>query len=620
MDSDDELLETVMGEPSEPRSKRRRMVDLSGYEDIARELEEGAEGEGQHEGDGDTTQDEEDDPDAWLLQQYDTGPVPSESGGEEGTGMDVDLEELLDEGAEVKEGTVVKGETPSAPQKEKATYTSSGRLLVPSHKSREAKAAAPATEAVWKEMEMEMEMGIVAPVEKKKPSGSKSKSKSAGPKASASNSASGTPQPRPSTKAGGTTSKSGGSKPKVSAANAGASAAAALALATAAKAASSKSKKKGDPTKKVKEKEARSRSESRQVETPGPETQIPPKVTIVEPPEEQEEDSRLYCVCKTRYDEEKVMIACDRCDDWYHPGCVNLPEWDVDLIDQFVCPLCVIKYSVHTSYKTRCAVKGCNKPARAPVSKYCSDLCGLKSATARLQTLRARGVDLEQLWYAAKDARPPEGVVYVHLPGPAPNPPPSGVNNIGSGATRVLDGRQKADLERLERLMEESAQLKARCAALEMGIGHLKARLRLLNCAMQRNERAGGEKCGFDARIVIDDEDWAVWVEGEGKWTMEEAEGDEGKAKLLEAYEKMEGAHCTGKKRCDKHSGWQNLKFADFSAECDAKQLRLEDVTNKHQETRRKITELRNEISSLARPPAERVVPPPLPEESAISV
>ena len=27
--------------------------------------------------------------------------------------------------------------------------------------------------------------------------------------------------------------------------------------------------------------------------------------------EKMEEDDKLYCICKTRYDEDKVMIACD---------------------------------------------------------------------------------------------------------------------------------------------------------------------------------------------------------------------------------------------------------------------------------------------------------------------
>ncbi|CUA76933.1 COMPASS component SPP1 [Rhizoctonia solani] len=594
-----------MGEP-EPNSKRPH---ASGFEDIARELEEDMfDDDTRPEGDGETTQDE-DDPAAWLWNQCAGSETASQADmkSEHGEGMDVDLVDFVENANEekIQDRTVLPKEQP----KEKAKYTSSGRLLVPSSKSRDAKALAGTMEAVWEELEMEAE---------KKPVASKSKSKSTASKTSASNSAAGTPQPRPASGAGGaSSSKSGSSKSKATGMGVNKSAASALAAATKT-AAGSKPKKK-EPTKRVKEKEARSRSESRQVETPAPEVIIPPKVTIVEPQEELEEDTRLYCVCKTRYDENKVMIACDRCDDWYHPICVNLPESDVDLIDQFVCPLCVAKYGVRTTYKTRCAVKGCNKPARAPTSKYCSDMCGIKAATARIQTLRSRGVDLDQLWYAAKDARPPEGAVYIHLPGPAPHPPPAGVNNISQGATKVLDGRKKADSERFARLVDESRKLKARKGALEQNIKHLKARLRFLNCAVQRNEKAGGEKCGFDMRVVMDDEDWATWLEDVGKWALEEGESDEANVKLLAAYEKMEGTFCTGKKRCDRHQGWQNLKFADFSAECDWKQLKLEEITHKHQEVQRKIAELRNEMVSMARPPSERVVPPPLPEESEVS-
>ncbi|CAE6429152.1 unnamed protein product [Rhizoctonia solani] len=611
MDSDEDLLETFMGDvPSEheQNAKRARTTDASGYEDIARELEEDMfEDDTRPEGDGDTTQDE-DDPAAWLWNQYGGSETASHADmkSEQGEGgMDVDLMDLADnaEGKPQDRTVSSKGE----PREEKAKYTSSGRLLVPSSKSREAKALAGTMEAVWEELEMEAE---------RKPVASKSKNKSTASKTFASNSAAGTPQPRSSGATGASGSKSSSSKSKATGVGVNKSAASALAAATKT-AAANKSKKKGEPIKKVKE--ARSRSESRQVETPAPEATLSSKVTIVEPQEELEEDTRLYCICKTRYDEDKVMIACDRCDDWYHPNCVKLPEFDVDLIDQFVCPLCVTKYNVRTTYKTRCAVKGCNKPARAPTSKYCSDMCGITAATARLQTLRSRGVDLDQLWYAAKEARPPEGVVYIHLPGPAPHPPPPGVNNIGPGATKVLDGRQKADLERLARLVEESGQLKSRKMALEQGIQHLKARLRLLNCAGQRNEKAGGEKCGFDMRIVMDDEDWAAWLEGVGKWALEEGEGDEAKAKLLATYEKMEGTFCTGKKRCDRHQGWQNLKFADFSAECDSKQLKLEEVTHKHQELQPKITELRSDMVSMARPPSERAIPPPLFDDSTVS-
>lgn len=165
MDSDEEIFDTVV--ERDPRSsKRRRTTDLdtSAFEDIARELEEdtsAAPSRGK-------SDDEDDDPDAWLLEQYD-GPPPDEgtwtSGEGEPDGMDVDLEELLEEGGEKEKETLAASKTEElAPVQEKATYTSSGRLLVPSHKSREAKAAAGAMALVWEEMETQS---------KKKPSGSK---------------------------------------------------------------------------------------------------------------------------------------------------------------------------------------------------------------------------------------------------------------------------------------------------------------------------------------------------------------------------------------------------------------------------------------------------------------
>jgi COMPASS component SPP1 len=36
-------------------------------------------------------------------------------------------------------------------------------------------------------------------------------------------------------------------------------------------------------------------------------------VEVEEDEDEAKEDDKLYCVCKTRYDEDRVMIACDRC-------------------------------------------------------------------------------------------------------------------------------------------------------------------------------------------------------------------------------------------------------------------------------------------------------------------
>lgn len=36
-----------------------------------------------------------------------------------------------------------------------------------------------------------------------------------------------------------------------------------------------------------------------------------------------------------------IMLSFGRCDEWYHTQCVNMPDLEVDLVDQFICPPCI---------------------------------------------------------------------------------------------------------------------------------------------------------------------------------------------------------------------------------------------------------------------------------------
>lgn len=38
-----------------------------------------------------------------------------------------------------------------------------------------------------------------------------------------------------------------------------------------------------------------------------------------------------------------------RCDEWYHTQCVNMPDLEVDLVDQFICPPCVERMSLRST-------------------------------------------------------------------------------------------------------------------------------------------------------------------------------------------------------------------------------------------------------------------------------
>ncbi|XP_041881393.1 nucleosome-remodeling factor subunit BPTF isoform X5 [Corvus kubaryi] len=48
----------------------------------------------------------------------------------------------------------------------------------------------------------------------------------------------------------------------------------------------------------------------------------------------------LYCICRTPYDESQFYIGCDRCQNWYHGRCVGILQSEADLIDEYVCPQC----------------------------------------------------------------------------------------------------------------------------------------------------------------------------------------------------------------------------------------------------------------------------------------
>ncbi|XP_057817430.2 lysine-specific demethylase JMJ17 isoform X1 [Cryptomeria japonica] len=72
--------------------------------------------------------------------------------------------------------------------------------------------------------------------------------------------------------------------------------------------------------------------------------------------------SVLYCICRKPYDEERAMIACDSCNEWYHFDCLYLQEpvsssEDCELLLQqkcgpmgeFICPVCKPTYRQDSS-------------------------------------------------------------------------------------------------------------------------------------------------------------------------------------------------------------------------------------------------------------------------------
>uniref|UniRef100_A0A674N1F9 Bromodomain PHD finger transcription factor n=1 Tax=Takifugu rubripes TaxID=31033 RepID=A0A674N1F9_TAKRU len=55
---------------------------------------------------------------------------------------------------------------------------------------------------------------------------------------------------------------------------------------------------------------------------------------------DHKKDNKLYCICKTPYDESKFYIGCDLCSNWFHGACVGITEKEAQKLEAFVCNDC----------------------------------------------------------------------------------------------------------------------------------------------------------------------------------------------------------------------------------------------------------------------------------------
>ena len=108
----------------------------------------------------------------------------------------------------------------------------------------------------------------------------------------------------------------------------------------------------------------------------------------------------------------------------------------------------------------------------------------------------------------------------------------------------------------LESMREALSRLRSEWGTTVRMISSLQARFALLDVSVQRTELPD-VGCGYDPRLGMDEDDWVDWVSSPlcdrafDRWDSEEE-----KAGL-----------CSGKKKCDRHGGWQKLKRGDFELE-----------------------------------------------------
>ncbi|PCH33586.1 hypothetical protein WOLCODRAFT_135204 [Wolfiporia cocos MD-104 SS10] len=360
----------------------------------------------------------------------------------------------------------------------------------------------------------------------------------------------------------------------------------------------------------------------------GPEVDGKAEEGHAEGEEKDEQDDKLYCVCKTRYDEDRVMIACDRCDEWYHTQCVNMPDLEVDLVDQFICPPCVESnphLHLKTTYKRRClnglehpnpaSPAACHKPARGAFSKYCSDECGMHYMQSRID---AWSGNKELLWESVKDAKKREGVV-VRVK-----------SNVDAVPKLEGDGHVPAERPPLDVSLEvvkpsqskvdrEVARLNAQLHGVARYRDELKKELevvlwreKVIKLAAIRADNI--DECGWDQRLCFGDEEYIEF----GASVLESYEETDSGGRPDSDAVTTDGAQpedgewwCKGKKKCDRHAGWQKLRIVEVEFDKETKETALAKLTTQERDIRRQIEDVLDP-SARARSAAMKSSGPPL--------
>lgn len=211
---------------------------------------------------------------------------------------------------------------------------------------------------------------------------------------------------------------------------------------------------------------------------------------------------------------------------------------------------------LRTTWKRRClnglkqrdpnSADACHKPARGAFSKYCSDECGVQYMHMRISLWVDNGGNRDRLWETVKNAERREGVVVSAraLEGQSRSPLITGDQAM---LATVPPNISKADRElarlraRLETLVQTRETLK-----VEMDV--VAWREKVTELAIQHADTI--EQCGWDQRLCFGEEEVAEF----GASVLESYEENHAQADVDGTQEEAEW-WCTGKKKCDRHSG-----------------------------------------------------------------
>ncbi|KAL0632981.1 COMPASS (complex proteins associated with Set1p) component [Maublancomyces gigas] len=294
-------------------------------------------------------------------------------------------------------------------------------------------------------------------------------------------------------------------------------------------------------------------------------------------PKYNAEGMELYCVCR-KPDSGKWMIGCDGCEDWFHGECINVAEVDGELIDKYFCPRCEVSGHGITTWKRKCRLSTCRKPAQVdkrPPSKYCCDDHGITFFEQQTSPSRTK-VPPAEIATVADFA--PSAAEFRRLGHRMPTPPMSDEN--------FRDYPE--EIERLVAIAAERETLRAHKRAIEDRAHYVdwaQDAARRIHEELKADPEArsvGKEICGYDEKLGLGDVEWAAW-----------RNSPDGEQVFVDGRIAGRDTVCI-KKKCEKHSQWKSLfvEEAQLQERLHAErvvQLRLEEKKIKERQKRRSV-------------------------------
>ncbi|WFD30371.1 COMPASS (complex proteins associated with Set1p) component [Malassezia sp. CBS 17886] len=307
-------------------------------------------------------------------------------------------------------------------------------------------------------------------------------------------------------------------------------------------------------------------------------------------PAVHEDATKLFCICQRPYDEERLMIACDRCDQWLHAACVGIADDAVDMLEWFTCGMHAVLARME----------------RIDVGRTPAQRMRLRTAAVDAAHNR-RGI---AVWahpaLAAGACGESDAAWFVRMrhgtcvarDAPLTAPPP-GVS-VGQFARAHAADADWTPEDRAV-LAQELATLVHASATVTSSIDLLSARSKLLQLAEDRlsvhpaaaacDAGQDGPVCGFDARLCWTDEAFSRWAQVPATRAMLQEE-----LPLDGTLTTSGGADAVvcglPKRRCKRHADWSIVRGADLEVNRDMQTAYLSTLAECEQDARESLARL----------------------------